>query len=128
MHLVRRQVLRLLGKAANQPVDAVDYAAPGTIRAATALVFLLAGLSVAAALNLGLGDATWAVSSGLGACLASAVYELGRPQRLSVEEGMALEEAYRTFGAHTHGWPLLPQPPHASECCALTESEPLAHS
>jgi hypothetical protein len=39
------------------------------------------------------------VSTGLGSCIAAAVYELGRPRRLSVDEAQALEAQWQHFGA-----------------------------
>lgn len=44
------------------------------------------------------GDATWSVSTGLGACLAAAVYEVGRPARLSRDQADQVDNQWRTFG------------------------------
>ena len=39
------------------------------------------------------------VSSGIGACLAAGVYEVGRPRRLSVTEARQLEGQWQDFAA-----------------------------
>ncbi len=44
------------------------------------------------------GDATWSVSTGLGACIAGAVYEVGRPKRYTAEEAAQLDAEWRDFG------------------------------
>ncbi len=56
-------------------VDDPTYAAPAWARAAGVVVFAGAGAGVAWALQASLGDSTWSVSTGIGACLAAAVYE-----------------------------------------------------
>ncbi len=92
--------LRLLGQATGQPVDAPEYEAPTSLRAANALLYLLAGSAVSLSLSAVLGgEATWSVSTGLGACLAAGVYEVGRPQRLSAAQQVALEAEWRDFKA-----------------------------
>ena len=83
-------MLRVFGQGAGLDVDSVDFAYPPAVKAAVAGVFLLCGCSVAALLQWAFGEATWSVSTGLGSCIAAAVYELGRPARLSVEEAQAL--------------------------------------
>jgi hypothetical protein len=45
------------------------------------------------------GDASWSVSTGIGACMAAALYEVGRPARLSVDEAQELERRWQDFGA-----------------------------
>jgi hypothetical protein len=91
-------VLRFFGQGAGLDVDSVDFAYPPAVKAAVAGVFLLSGCSVAALLQWAFGEATWSVSTGLGSCIAAAVYELGRPARLSVEEAQALEAQWQDFG------------------------------
>ena len=76
----------------------MDYAAPAPLYAVTAALCGAAGLGVAWALQASLGDATWSVSTGLGVCVAGAVYEVGRPTRLSVDEAMTLEAQWVDFG------------------------------
>jgi len=44
-----------------------------------------------------LGDATWSVSTGLGSCLIAAIYEVGRPARLTVDEANVLQSQYQDF-------------------------------
>ncbi len=38
------------------------------------------------------------VSTGMGACMAAGVYEVGRPRRLNVEEAQKLEGQWQDFG------------------------------
>ncbi len=57
-------------------IDDAGYEVPALIRAAAVAVFAAAGAGVAWAAEESLGDATWSVSTGLGACLAAAVYEV----------------------------------------------------
>jgi len=78
-------------------VDAVEYEAPTWVNAVAAAACLLGGAALAAAISLSLGDATWSVSSGIGALVAAAVYEVGRPQRLSGSEAVRLEEQWQDF-------------------------------
>ncbi|KAF8065607.1 hypothetical protein HT031_003208 [Scenedesmus sp. PABB004] len=92
-------IIAALGRATGQPVDAIDYVAPASLRAAAALACGAGGVATAAALGLGLGDPTWAVSSGLGALFAGAIFEAGRPARLSVAEAQALEAQWQDFAA-----------------------------
>lgn len=61
-------------------------------------VFGASGLALSAAFQALLGDATWAVSTGLGSCMAAGMYEVGRPRRLSVEEAQAKEQQWQEFG------------------------------
>ena len=56
--------------------DDLDHEAPTWTRAAAVAVFAMAGAGVAWAAEVSLGDATWSVSTGLGACLSAAVYEV----------------------------------------------------
>ena len=57
-------------------IDDAGYGAPTLIRAAALAIFAAAGGGVAWAAEASLGDATWSVSTGMGACLAAAVYEV----------------------------------------------------
>ena len=67
---------------------------------ANAAIFLAAGCGVAFALSAALGgEATWSVSTGVGAALAAAVYEIGRPKRLSGAQAAALDEQWADFKA-----------------------------
>ena len=47
------------------------------------------------------GDATWSVSTGLGACMAAGVYEVGRPRRVTAEEAADIDTRWRDFGVHS---------------------------
>ena len=47
---------------------------------------------------IGLGDATWSVSSGIGTCAAAGLYEVGRPERLSGQEAETLDAQWQEFG------------------------------
>jgi hypothetical protein len=63
-------------------------------------VFLAAGCGVAFALSAALGgEATWSVSTGVGAALAAGVYEVGRPARLSGAQAAALDAQWADFKA-----------------------------
>jgi hypothetical protein len=79
-------------------VGEVDYEAPGYLRAVALLLVVASGAATAAALEVGLGDATWSVSSGIGMCLAAGVYELGRPERVSRDKAVELEGQWQEFG------------------------------
>ena len=78
-------------------VDDQGYSAPSWIRALATGFCLTAGFGISLAFSLGLGDPTWSVSSGLGACAAAGVYEVGRPKRLSVSEAKELEGQWQDF-------------------------------
>lgn len=79
-------------------MDDPAYEAPLPLKAAVALVTVATGTAVAVLLSGGLGDATWSVSTGLGACMAAGVYEVGRPTRMSKEQAVALEQQWQVFG------------------------------
>ena len=79
-------------------VEAIDYEAPLLLRALTVLFFSLCGTSVAWGFSAALGDATWSVSTGLGSLFAAGIYEVGRPDRLSVQEAQELEDQWQVFG------------------------------
>ncbi|KAL4422128.1 hypothetical protein ABPG77_003413 [Micractinium sp. CCAP 211/92] len=90
-------LLRQLGTAAGLDVDAIDYQVPLALQAAAVALFGATGVGVAAAFQVFLGDATWSVSTGLGALLGAAMYEAGRPRRLNVEEVKAKEALWQDF-------------------------------
>ncbi|KAL4513257.1 hypothetical protein Ndes2437A_g09169 [Nannochloris sp. 'desiccata'] len=48
-------------------------------------------------LDASLGDGTWAVSSGIGSLFGAGLYEVGRPERLSVDEAKILESQWQDF-------------------------------
>ena len=68
------------------------------IRASAILFFALAGTSVAWSLAAALGDATWSVSTGIGSCFLAAIYEAGRPDRLTADQAEEMEAKYQDFG------------------------------
>ena len=39
--------------------------------------------------------------AGIGSCFAAAIYEVGRPARLSSDEAVELESQWQDFGEHT---------------------------
>ncbi len=90
-------VLRKMGKAAKLDVDAIDYEAPLPLRIATIAFFIVSGVATSAFLDLSLGDGTWAVSSGIGSLFGAGLYEVGRPERLSVDEAKILESQWQDF-------------------------------
>ncbi|KAI7839403.1 hypothetical protein COHA_006804 [Chlorella ohadii] len=90
-------VLRRLGLATGQPVDAIDYRAPPALMAATVAVFVASGLGLAWTLQAALGDATWSVSTGLGSLFAAGMKEVGRPRRLTVEQAQEKERQWQDF-------------------------------
>lgn len=70
------------------------------LSAVNAALFVGAGCGVAAALSAALGgEATWSVSTGVGAVLAAGVYEVGRPARLSGQQAAALDDQWADFRA-----------------------------
>ena len=75
-----------------------DFEYPAIIRASAILVFALSGTTVAWILAAALGDATWSVSTGLGSCFLAAIYEAGRPERLTTEQAEEMEAKYQEFG------------------------------
>ncbi|KAG1665667.1 hypothetical protein FOA52_005457 [Chlamydomonas sp. UWO 241] len=91
------RLIRGVGSIAGQPMDEMEYVAPVWIKGIAALGCLAFGTTVALALSQGLGDATWSVSTGIGACMGSAVYEAGRPTRLNTEEAQLLEGQWKDF-------------------------------
>jgi hypothetical protein len=92
--------LLLLSRATGQAVDDASYEAPLGLRIANAGVFLALGCGVAFALSAALGgEATWSVSTGVGAALAAGVYEVGRPARLSGAQAAALDAQWVDFRA-----------------------------
>lgn len=79
--------------------DDPEYEAPLPLRAAVGGITLATGTALAVLLSGGLGDATWSVSTGLGACMAAGMYEVGRPTRMSKEQAVALELQWQDFAS-----------------------------
>ena len=71
---------------------------PLAVRGSAIVLFAIGGTTVAMGLSAALGDATWSLSTGLGSCLIAGIYEVGRPERLSVEQADQLDEQYSDFG------------------------------
>ncbi len=92
-------IIYRLGAAAGLDVDAPSYAAPLPLRAAAVGAAAAGGVAVAAALDAGLGDAIWSVSSGIGVLIASLVTEASRPTRLAPAEAEELEASWQLFSA-----------------------------
>ncbi|WIA21371.1 hypothetical protein OEZ85_000590 [Tetradesmus obliquus] len=90
-------LMNILGRATQQPVDAIDYQVPFWIKAAAAAACLTGGVAAAGVLEAGLGDPTWSISSGIGALFAAGIFEVGRPKRLSVAEAQTLESQWQDF-------------------------------
>ena len=91
-------VLRQVGRALHgSDLDDPDFEASRSVYAATWAIFAASGASVALALNVLLGEATWSVSSGIGLGLAAGVYELGRPKRYNLDEKAELDAQWRDF-------------------------------
>jgi hypothetical protein len=90
-------ILRRMGEAAKLDIDAIDYEAPLPLRIATIAFFAVSGVATSAFLDASLGDGTWAVSSGIGSLFGAGLYEVGRPERLSVEEAKILESQWQDF-------------------------------
>jgi hypothetical protein len=99
------RTLYVLGRASGQPVDEAAFEAPALLKALNASLFLAAGSALSLSLSNALGgESTWSVSTGVGACLASAVYELGRPPRLSGEAQSLLEDQWQHFRGFAESW------------------------
>ena len=90
-------ILKRLGRASHLDVDAIDYEAPLSLRIATIAFFAMSGVGTSAFLDASLGDVTWAVSSGIGSLFGAGLYEVGRPDRLSVDEAKILESQWQDF-------------------------------
>lgn len=90
-------LLRRLGLASGLDVDAIDYVAPLPLRMGVLAICAASGGIVSLALEAMLGDATWAISTGIGSLFAAGLYEVGRPERLSVSELKELEKQWSDF-------------------------------
>lgn len=90
-------LMRIGGKLLGYDVDALGYTTPVGLQISAAAVAVLWGILTAYVLEASLGDATWSVSTGIGACLAAGVYEIGRPERLTREQAIELENQWQDF-------------------------------
>lgn len=62
----------------------------------------------------------------MGACVAGGMYEVGRPQRLSVEEAQVLESQWKDFGELAMN-PCLPRQRHIIISSSSTPPTPAVH-
>ena len=92
-------LLNILGRVTGQDVEAIDYTVPVELRAGAVAFFIASGIATAATLGLLLGDATWSVSTGIGALFAAGFYEIGRPERLTVAQSKVLEAQWQDFAS-----------------------------
>ena len=93
-------LLRALGRVTGQAVDAPEYTAPQALRVLTVVLFIAIGTAVSVGVSSSLGgEATWSVSTGLGAVCVAGVVEVGRPKQLSAQEQVALEADWQEFKA-----------------------------
>lgn len=93
-------VMRLGGKIImGNDVDALGYEHPTVVRVAAISLAVFWGIVTAQLFEVLLGDATWSVSTGIGACFAAFVYEVGRPERLSRDDAIQLEAIWQDFSA-----------------------------
>ena len=94
-------LLRALGRATGQNVEAPEYTAPTALRLLSVLAFIAIGTAVSVGVSSSLGgEATWSVSTGLGAVCVAGVVEVGRPKQLTAQEQVALEADWQEF----KGW------------------------
>lgn len=90
-------IVRIVGKLRGLPVDALGYEAPIELRVLSVMVAITWGILTAAVFELALEDAIWGISAGVGACFAAALFEVGRPERLSPEQERKLETQWQDF-------------------------------
>ena len=86
-----------LSQAAGLDPDALDYEPPLFARAVALAATAASGAAVAGLFEATLGEATWSVSSGLGLCFLAAVFEAGRPKKLTVGEAKEREDNWQVF-------------------------------
>lgn len=73
------------------------YRPPTLVKLLAYAIFAGAGAVSSLAFSVGLGDATWAISTGIGACMAAGVYEVGRPVRMEPVEAQQLDVLWQDF-------------------------------
>jgi hypothetical protein len=88
---------RKLGMAAGLEIDDLDFTAPQWIQFVVISICISQALIITLFLSQSLGDSTWAVSSGIGACFAAFLYEVGRPRKLEKDEALLLESQLLDF-------------------------------
>ena len=82
--------------------DAAYEPSVGLLWAAWVSVFAIA-LTTAAAFKVAFGDATWGVSTGIGACMAAGVFEISRPERMSASRKAVLDAQFADFVQFAEG-------------------------
>jgi hypothetical protein len=92
-------LLRRFGLFFGLDVDALDYSAPLALRLVTVAACAFGGFATSYAITALLGDATWTVSTSIGALFAAGLLEAGRPERLSLDEMRDLEAQWQDFEA-----------------------------
>lgn len=92
-------VKRIGGKLMGNDVNALGYEDPLFLKVVSVSLAVFWGVITAQVFELLLGDATWSVSTGIGACFAAFVYEVGRPERLSKDDAIALENVWQDFSS-----------------------------
>lgn len=92
-------LMRIGGRLMGNDVDALGYEDPVILRIAAVSLAVFWGIVTAQLFELLLGDATWSVSTGIGACFAAFVYEVGRPERLSKDDAIQLENIWQDFSS-----------------------------
>jgi uncharacterized membrane protein YgcG len=90
-------VMDFLGRLTGKNLDAVDYEPSIALKATTIIFFIASGCLVSFGLEATLGDASWAVSTGIGSAIVAGVYEAGRPDRLSPAQLQVLELQWQDF-------------------------------
>lgn len=90
-------LMRVMGRVMGYDVDGLGYEPPAVLKIAAVAMAILWGVLTASILEISFGDGSWSVSTGIGACFAAFVYEVGRPKRLSSEEAELLEKQWVDF-------------------------------
>eukprot|EP00890_Picochlorum_soloecismus_P005939 jgi/Picsp_1/6346/NSC_03695-R1_expressed protein [Chlorella variabilis] len=90
-------IVRIVGRFRQLPVDALGYEAPMDLRILSVMLAITWGILTAAVFELALEDSIWGISAGVGACFAAALFEVGRPERLSPEQAKKLETQWQDF-------------------------------
>eukprot|EP00210_Caulerpa_lentillifera_P004059 g3872.t1 len=90
-------ILYKLGQLTNKPVDRVDYEAKGVLYGVMMGTIVIMALLTTTVISLLVDGATWSVSTGIGACMAAGLFEVGRPPRLNLKEKQKLDKQFEDF-------------------------------